>query len=132
MKLPMWLDSTLWSISRAYRRRKIRQSRVYEELRAPIPPDDSWLERPAILARGQARELAPGRAPGETMWSFPKGVDLDRYRPSPHLVEKLTDEAMMQGSWPPSGQAMEFWCEHCPQYGHCCVCGQDHAGGVTP
>ncbi len=131
MNTPNWLDSTLWSISRAYRRRKIRQSRVMQELRTPISPDDRYLDTPAILARGQPAEQALGRAQGETMWHFPKDTDLNRYRPSPHLVEKLTDEAMMHGSWPPSGQAMEYWCEHCPQYGHCSICGQDHAGGVA-
>ncbi len=116
----LWLDSLMWSISRAYRRRKIRQSRVIEELRAPIPPDDRYLDTPAILARGQAAEQALGRARGGAAgW------------PSPYLVEKLTDEAMMHGSWPPSGQAMEYYCEHCPQYGHCSICGQDHAGGVA-
>ena len=100
------LDSLLWHISRTYRRRKIRQSHVYEALRAPARPDstalDRALERPAILSFARANEL---------------------------LVEKLTDEAMMHGSWPPAGQAMEYWCEHCPQYGHCSICGQDHIGG---
>ncbi len=163
--MPNWLDSTLWSISCAYRRRKIRQSRVYADLMQDHPEiarfdyrisdkeramlaeatkdqtillamqlhragkisDDALvaaldLDTPAILARGQAAEQALGRAHVH-MTITPYQIAM--------LTEKLTDEAMMHGSWPPSGQAMEYWCEHCPQYGHCCICGQDHAGGVA-
>ncbi len=82
----LWLDSILWSISRAYRRRKIRQSRVYSELLAPIRPDaealDRALERPAILSRVPPieRTLGPYRAA--------------------MLAEKLQDEAVLHGSWP--------------------------------
>ncbi len=50
------------------------------------------------------------------------------------LREKLADEAViasMYGAeaevYPAEGhQAMEYWCEHCPQYGECVVCGQRH------
>jgi len=118
------LDAILWSISRAYRRRKIRQSRVYADLMQEHPEiarfdyrisdkeramlgeatktqtkllamqlhragrisDDALvaaldLDTPAILARGRASDQ---RSLGAR--------DL--------LVEKLTDEAMMHGSWP--------------------------------
>lgn len=103
-----WLDRLLWRLSRRYRRRKIKHSRVRAELLQPVPRDtrmlDRYLERPAILARGRI--------------SFAQD--------NPLLVEKLADEAITRG------QAMEYWCEHCPQYGECCVCGQTHdrAGGV--
>jgi hypothetical protein len=30
-------------------------------------------------------------------------------------------------AWPAD---REYWCEHCPQYGHCSICGQDHAGSL--
>ena len=116
MQMSNWLDSILWAISRAYRRRKIKHSHVYTELRAPIRPDaealDRALERPAILTIRDAHGAA------ERPYRFNRTQEL--------LIEKLTDEAMMHGSWSPSGQAMEYWCEHCPQYGACCVCGQTH------
>jgi hypothetical protein len=109
------IDSLLWSISRAYRRRKIRQSRVYTELLSPIRPDaealDRALERPAILTRMRDFRTVP-----RSMQPWPNEL----------LVEKLTDEAMMHGSWP---IGREYYCEHCPQYGHCSICGQDHVGG---
>ena len=83
----LWLDSLLWSISRAYRRRKIKRSRIYAKLLEPIPPIDRMLERqierPAILV---TKEKPLSRA---EPWPI-----MTRYQRE-QLQEKLTDEAII-------------------------------------
>jgi len=122
------LDSILWKLSRAYRRRKMRQSRVHAELLQAIPHDtrllDAYLERPAILA-GRGASDRPEGARGQTYAHLTEVAD---FHLSPYQVEmlreKLADEAITRGREP------EYWCEFCPQYGHCCICGQNHAEGT--
>lgn len=92
------LDALLWRYSRAYRRYRMRRSSVWRALAQPaIWPSERALERPAVLAGGVA-------------CLTPYQVEM--------LREKLRDEALMQPE--------EWWCEHCPQYGECSVCGQTH------
>jgi len=47
-----------------------------------------------------------------------------------YLAEKLADEVSLRGyamtGVPTMHQHLEYWCEHCPQYGECLVCGQNH------
>ena len=92
------IDSLLWRYSRAYRRRTLRKSAVWQALAQPaVWPSERALERPAVLGRVEAA-LTPYQ------------VEM--------LHEKLSDEALMRPE--------EWWCEHCPQYGECGVCGQKH------
>lgn len=44
------------------------------------------------------------------------------------LREKLQDEGMLHGSWPPAARSAwpEGWCEHCSVWGKCSVCGSEH------
>lgn len=106
----MWrsLDSILWRYSRAYRRRKIKRSAVWQVLRRPIRTCDQALEqrlqRPAVLSRYQQDGLR----------------------------EKLAEEGLIYGCAVGTGfmrlnyQELEQFCEHCPVWGKCCVCGQEH------
>lgn len=115
------LDTLLWRYSRRYRRRKLR--RAFRGMTTePTPPHapilapaqlqtrprdarmlDALLERPAILTRATLS---------------PMQVEL--------LREKLADEAIIRGHDREPEPEPEYWCEHCPQYGFCCVCGQTH------
>lgn len=92
------INDLLWRYSRAYRRKKMRESAVIQTLMRPLEhPSERALERPAVLGRVEAALTLYQR-------------DM--------LCEKLSDEMLMHPE--------EWWCEHCPQYGECCVCGQTH------
>lgn len=94
MHTPNWLDSTLWAISRAYRRRKIRQSRVYSELISHARPHQAELERvlerPAILSDAWLEHLhRPVVRLGAQKWP--------PYTANELLREKLADEELKYG-----------------------------------